>query len=106
MLGVGGVDLSSVPEGRLEALSRYGLAAKAQQISQMREDRRVATLLVTAQRLAEDAIDDALDVFDSLVRETTSRIDRQRVNTRVRNLPALDEAARDLREALLVVLEG
>jgi len=105
-LGVGGVDLSSVPESRLEALARYGLAAKAQQISQMREDRRVATLLVTAQRLEEEAVDDSLDVLDSLVREATSRIDRQGVNMRVRNLPALDEAARDLREALLVVLEG
>ena len=105
-LGVGGVDLSSVPEGRIEALARYGLAAKAQQISQMREDRRVATLLVTVQRLEKDATDDALDVLDSLVRETTSRIDRQGVTTRVKNLPALDEAARNLREALLVVLEG
>ena len=105
-LGVGGVDLTSIPEGRLEALARYGLAAKAQQISQMREDRRVATLLVTAQRLEEDSVDDALDVLDSLVRETTSRIDRQGISTRVRSLPALDEAARDLREALLVVLEG
>jgi TnpA family transposase len=105
-LGVGDVDLSSVPEGRLEALARYGMAAKAQQISQMREDRRVATLLVTAQRLEQDATDDALDVLDSLVRETTSRIDRQGVTARVKSLPALDEAARDLREALLVVLEG
>lgn len=105
-LGVGGVDLSSVPEGRLEALSRYGMAAKAQQLSQMREDRRVATLLVTAQRLEADGVDDSLDVLDSLVRETTSRVDRQGVNKRVKNLPALDGAARDLREAMSVVLEG
>lgn len=105
-LGVGGVDLTSVPEGRLEALSRYGMAAKSQQLSQMREDRRVATLLVTSQRLEEDAIDDAMDVLDSLVRETTSRIGRQGVGARVKSLPALDEAARDLREALLVALDG
>ncbi len=104
-LGAGGVDLSAVPEGRLEALARYGMAAKAQQLSQMREDRRVATLLVTARRLEEDAIDDALDVLDSLVRITTSRIDRQGVNARVKSLPALDAAALALREALLVALE-
>lgn len=87
-LGAGSVDLSSVLEGRIEALARYELAAKEQQIFQMREGRRVATLLVTAQRLEEDAIDDALDVLDSLVREMTSRIDREGVTTRVRNLPA------------------
>ncbi|MBA2345404.1 MAG: hypothetical protein H0V83_10025 [Rubrobacter sp.] len=39
-----------MPEGRLAAFSRHGLAAKAPQPSQMRKDLRVATLLVTAQR--------------------------------------------------------
>lgn len=104
-LGAGGVDLTAVPEGRREALARYGMAAKAQQLSQMREDRRVATLLVTAQRLEEDAIDDALDVLDSLVRKTTSRVELQGVKKRVKSLPALDDAALALREALLVALE-
>lgn len=105
-LDVQGADVSAVPPNRLEALARYGMAAKAQQFSQMGDDRRVATLLVTAQRLEEDATDDALEVLDALMKKTGSRVDREGVKSRVRGLPALDEAALALREALLVAIEG
>lgn len=105
-LGVVDVDLSVVPANRLDALGRYGMSAKAQQIEQMRDDRKVATLLVTTQRLEVQAIDDALDVLDSLVRSTDSRVDKQGIERRVKSLPALGGAALDLREALLTVLEG
>ena len=105
-LGVSDLDLSPVPPNRLDALGRYGMSAKAQQLEQMRDDRKVATLLVTTQRLEVQAIDDALDVLDSLVRSTDSRVDKQGIERRVKSLPALNGAALDLREALLTVLEG
>lgn len=104
-LGVGDLDLSPVAPNRLDAVGRYGMSAKAQQLEQMREDRKVATLLVTARRLEVVSIDDALDVLDSLVRSTHSRVDKQGIERRVKSLPALDGAALDLREALLTVLE-
>lgn len=105
-LGIGGIDVSAVLPNRLEALGRYGMAAKAQQLSQMREDRRVATLLVTARRLEGDATDDALEVLDSLMKKTGSRVDQEGVKARVKGLPALDQAALALREALLVAIGG
>jgi TnpA family transposase len=105
-VGVGEVEVSAVPPNRLEALARYGMAAKAQQLSQMREDRKVATLLATARRLEADATDDALEVLDALMKKTGSRVEGEGVRARVRGLPALDEAALALREALLVAIEG
>jgi TnpA family transposase len=105
-LGLGGVDVSGVPPNRLEALARYGSAAKAQQLSQMREDRRVATLLATVQRLEGDATDDALEVLGALMKKTGSRVDREGAKARVKGLPALDQAALALREALLVAIGG
>ena len=44
-LGVGALDLSLTPPGRLEALARYGVTAKAQAIARMGQQRRTATLL-------------------------------------------------------------
>ncbi len=66
-LGVGGLDLSFVPPGRLEALARYAIIAKAQAVARMGEQRRTATLLAAARHLETAAGDDALDLLDQLL---------------------------------------
>ena len=59
-LGVGSLDRTTVPPGRVQALARHAAAAKAQTIARMPPERRVATLLAFAQALEQTAQDDAL----------------------------------------------
>ena len=53
-----------MPAGRLRALARYGLAAKAQTLRRLSPDRRTATLLAALWQLELDATDDALILLD------------------------------------------
>src|ERR1700730_18239815 len=61
-IGVGGLDLSALPENRVLALARYGVSAKAPTLRQLAEPRRTATLVATITHLEQKAIDDALDL--------------------------------------------
>jgi TnpA family transposase len=104
-LGVGGLDLTFVPPGRLEALARYATTAKAQAVARMSEQRRTATLLAAARHLETAAGDDALDLLDQLLGGVLARADRAGVRERLRTLPALDLAAAQLRDAVKVLLD-
>ncbi len=75
-LGVGELDATGWPASRVAALARFGVTAKAQQISQMSAPRRVATLLATVRELEVCALDDALDVFDMLLDKLLGRVQR------------------------------
>ena len=50
-MGAGAVELSGVPAGKLAALARYGLAAKAPALRELTPSRRAATLLATVRHL-------------------------------------------------------
>ena len=63
-LDVGKLDLSGIPLGRIVALARYAASARAQTISHMPNDRRIATLLAFTKSFEITAMDDALDLFD------------------------------------------
>ena len=63
-LGVGELDLSRVPAGRLKALARHAASSWAAVIARMPPDRRVATLLAFARAFEATALDDALDLLD------------------------------------------
>lgn len=58
-LGVGELDLSRVPAGRLKALSRHASSSWAAVIARMPRDRRIATLLAFARVFEATALDDA-----------------------------------------------
>ncbi len=104
-LGVGGLDLSFAPPGRLEALARYATTAKAQAVARMGEQRRTATLLAAARQMEIAAGDDALDLLDQLLGGILARADRAGTKERLRTLPALDLAAAQLRDAVKVLLD-
>jgi TnpA family transposase len=97
-LGVGELDLTRVPAGRLDALARYAYSVRAQAISRMREDRKIATLVAVARELEVRATDDALDLLNVLVRDLLSRAESQGRSRRLRTLKDLDKAALQLCE--------
>jgi TnpA family transposase len=103
-VGSGSIDLSSIPPARLKGLARYALAARAQAIGKMSEERRVATLLAFARIIEVAAQDDALDLFDMLVQALLSRSERANEKERLRTIRDLDMAALQLREACLIML--
>ena len=104
--GIGVSDLEfDVPAGRLRALARYGLAAKAQTLRRLTRDGRTATLLAAARQLERDATDDALIVLDQVTGQLLSQASREHRDRRYKQLPDLDQAAHRLRAAVLVLLD-
>jgi len=104
-LGVGELDLSAVPPGRVATLARHAQVARTQALSRMAEPRRTATLLAVARQLETDATDDMLDLLDRLLAGLLARTQRVEQRERLRGLPALDVAARQLRDAVTVLLD-
>ncbi len=105
-LGVRAVDVSGVPENRLAALARYGLASKAPTIRELAEPRRTATLLAATRQLEAAAVDDALDLY-ALLMATRLINPAQRASNAARLawLPRLEKASATLAEVGRVVLE-
>lgn len=105
LLGVRELDLSFLPSGRVKALSRYVQAVRIQTLSRMPEDRRLASLLAFASAFDATTHDDALDLFDLLLRTTFSRARRAGLQERLRTIRDLDAVALQLRDACLVLLD-
>ena len=102
-VGVGHLTVD-VPPGRLRALARYGLSAKAQTLRRLSPQRRTATLLAALWQLERDATDDALILLDQVIDVLLSQATREHKDRRYKQLPELDRAARALRAAVLVLL--
>src|SRR6266567_5011386 len=66
------VDLSFVPRGRLKVLARYATTALVHNLRQLVYDHRIATLLAFAHTYLAVVHDDALDLFDALMRTASS----------------------------------
>lgn len=108
VLGIGAraAQVQAVPTNRIAALARYGMASKAPLLKELTEPRRTATLLATARHLEAAAVDDALDLFDSLM--ATRLIGPARRATdkaRLAALPKLEKASVTLVAATRVVME-
>ena len=104
-LGVGHIDLSTVPPVRVQALARFAAAARAQAIARMPSPRRHATLLAFAKVQETAALDDVLDLLDQLVTAMLARVEHAGQRRRLRTLKDLDSAALLLHEACLVLLD-
>ncbi len=71
-VAAGQVDVSGLPAGRVAALARYGLAAKAPALRQVPAPRRTAVLVATLRALESSAPDDVLlEVFVAQAALTT-----------------------------------
>ncbi len=99
------LDLSFVPKGRIKALARYTTTALVYNLRQLADDHRVATLLAFAHTSLATVHDDALDIFDALMRTTSSQATREGQQERLRTIHDLDAAAQVLSEACQVVLD-
>ncbi len=104
-VGVGDLNVTSVPPTKLRTLARYAAKAWVGNLARMPDDRRVATLLALVKALELGAMDDALEVLDLLLTDRLKRAKRGREEERLRTLPQLDQAARLLWEACAVILD-
>ncbi len=105
-IGIGDLDLSFVPAGRLKQMARHAASSRVAQIERMADDRRIAILLAWASVFEATAQDEALDLLDGLMRTLWTRATRAGERERLRTLRDLDTAALQLREACLVLLDG
>jgi len=99
------LDLSFVPRGRLTALARYATTAQIYNVRQLARDHRLATLLAFAHSYLAVVHDDALDLFDALMRTASSQATREGQQERLRTIHDLDAAAQVLCEACQIVLD-
>ena len=105
-LGVHAVDLSDLPRVQLEALARHATNVKAQIVRQLAAPQRRATLLVTAQHLRREAFDHAATALIGFVRELFNRVQNKGEYARLKEIGALDRAARPLLEVVGAVLDA
>ena len=105
-LGASSFDLSRIPPGRVDALARVAVSVKAQSITRMPEQRRIATLVAFARKLEATATDDALDLFDRLVSDLVSQSQGAERRERMRTIKDLDSAALTLRDACELLLDS
>ena len=99
------LDLSSIPRGRLKALARHATTALVQHLRHLAQDRRIATLLAFTYTYLAVVHDDALDLFDALMRTATSCATREGQQERLRTIHDLDAAAQVLASACQIVLD-
>lgn len=105
-LGVGAIDLSRVPAGRLGLLARQGLSTDAAMLRRLPAARRTATLVAVVGALTVTAVDDVLDLFAVLMAtKLIGRADRASVRDRLRSLPRLTRASATLAAATRVLLD-
>jgi len=99
------LDLSFVPKGRVKALARYATTALVYNLRQLAQEHRIATLLAFAHIYLAVVHDDALDLFDVLMRTASSQATREGQQARLRTIHDLDAAAQVLAFACQVVLD-
>ncbi len=104
-LGVGALDIALIPPNRVAALARQAVKINAQGIARMDKQRRVATLVAFACEGEAMAADDALDVFDALMTDISSRARITGEKTRLSTIHTLDTAALCLVEASRPLLD-
>ncbi len=104
-LGVGNIDLCTFPPGRINSLARHAARSTAHMIRRMPKNRQTATLLAFAKTTELAAMDDALDVLDSLAEKIFKEARQTGEKKRMRTLRDMDRAALDLRKACEVLLD-
>ncbi len=105
-VGTGGVDVAAVPPVKLGELSRYGMVTKATTIRELKDDRKVATVLATVRHLEGASVDDALLLFDILMAtKLLARAERASDTKRLKGLPRFRRAAAKVAAAVTVLFD-
>ncbi len=104
-LGLEKMDIGGIPPNRLRTLARYASGAKAQTISRMQDDRRVATLVAFVFVLKTTAQDDVIDMLEQVLVRMFARTERAGQQERLRTIGDYDEAVFRLRTACLALLD-
>jgi hypothetical protein len=105
--GIGPLNLAGVPPNKLVALARYGLGTKAPALRELAEPRRTAVLVATARHLEQQALDDALDLFDVLMAtKLLARAERETAREQLRTLPRFAAASAKPAAAVQVLLDA
>lgn len=99
------IDLSFVPRGRLKALARYATTTLVHNLRQLNQNHRLAALLAFAHTYLAVVHDDALDLFDALMRTAFSAATREGQQERLRTIRDLDAAALVLASVGQIVLD-
>jgi hypothetical protein len=86
-----------------QAFDGHAMVSRAQALSQMAPERRMATLLAFARTVEATATDDALSIFDLLLDDLFKGAARTGKKRRLDTLRDLDSAARVLRDVARVV---
>lgn len=94
-----------LPPGKVSALARFAVAAKAQAVARLPPDRRAATLLAFIHTLEASAGDDVIDLFDAVTTSMFTQAATASKEARLRSLRDLDAAALKLRDAAIIVLD-
>ncbi|WP_280244551.1 hypothetical protein [Nocardia abscessus] len=106
-VGIGAVDLGTVPPRRLTGLATYGLAANAWELRRLKpREKQIAVLAATAKVMPARAVDDVLEVFDLLMTgELLGKAERQSKEEKLRRFPRVSRNAGRLASAVKVLLE-
>lgn len=98
-------DISGVPIKRLQQLAQHAVAIRAQAITRMNDERRMAVLVAFTKVYTRNAQDDVIDILDRYLTDLFAKTYRKEQRERLRTIKDLDKAARQLREACITLLE-
>jgi TnpA family transposase len=105
--GIGRLDLEAhVPRRRVVDLARHGMAARAQALRRLGDERRMATLVATVAYLEGRAVDDCLELLDLLMTtDLLSKAEKAAEDEQKRRHPSLVRHSARLAAAVEVLFE-
>jgi TnpA family transposase len=105
-IGISELDLSAFPAARLRQMAHYAVLSKHSQMVALHAIRKLATLLAFAHVYEVMAVDDFLDLFDTLMTMLLAKSQRQASQKRLGGLDRLDAAALVLALACEVLVDA
>ena len=105
--GIGRLDLEAhVPRRRVVDLARHGMAARAQALRRLGDERRLATLVATVAYLEGRAVDDCLELLDLLMTtDLLSKAEKAAGDEQKRRHPSLVRHSARLAAAVEVLFD-
>jgi TnpA family transposase len=105
--GIGRLDLEAhVPRRRVVDLARHGMAARAQALRRLGDERRLATLVATVAYLEGRTVDDCLELLDLLMTsDLLSRAEKAAGDEQKRRHPSLVRHSARLAAAVEVLFD-